>query len=853
MTNHWIDLKNSDCILIMGANPAENHPVSMRWVLKAREDNGAMVIHVDPRFTRTSAVADLYAPLRCGTDLAMLGGLIRYILQKRLYHEPYVAHYTNALFRIHPDFQFDTAEGVFSGYDPQHRAYDNATWQYRTADGEPEKAGDLDDPQCVFQLLKKHYARYTPDRVSSITGTSTEDLESIYAAFAATGAPDRAGTIMYAMGWTQHTVGTQNIRAMTIIQLLLGNIGRAGGGVNALRGESNVQGSTDHGLLFHTLPGYLKVPRASDSTLDAYHRRNTPEPIGPRSANWWSHYPAYSVSFLKALFGDRATPENQFGYAWLPKLDDPGGPYADCSWLNLFDRMYEGTIEGLLAWGQNPACSGANAGKVREALCRLKWLVSVNLFPNETGWFFQDEGLGKDPRDIATEVFVLPAATSVEKAGSITNSGRWVQWRYQAADPPGDALPDAQIMNRIFSELVKLYQQDEEAPMREAILALKWDYFDTAKFPDGPADAVARQINGNVLSGDKAGRQVADFTDLRADGSTSSGNWLYCGSYTARPTVESPKRETNRAKWRYRETSQRIDQTGDLGLNSDWAWCWPANRRILYNRASVDLQGRPFDVKRPVIVYKGPVENGKYVDSRSGHWQGDVADGGWPPLQHPDGTVNELGALPFIMNPEGTARLFAAGLKDGPLPEHYEPWETPLVDNPLGGRAVLNPAAVIFRGEADRPWNPETDEDRRKYPFVCTTYRVTEHWQTGVMTRHCPWLSELQPRMFVEMSLELAAELQIRPGTPVWVVGKRGRVKAIALPTGRLQPLSIEGRTVHQVGLPWCFGWKHPPAAGSNPARHAGTDSANLLTASVGDANTMIPETKAFMVNIEPS
>ncbi len=453
MTNHWIDLKNSDCILIMGANPAENHPVSFRWVLQAK-DNGATLISVDPRYTHSSALADLYARLRSGTDIAFLAGMIKHILEGHRIHRDYVVHYTNAVFLIKDEYDFDEVAGLFSGYDPQKRRYQKESWQYQIDEnGEPRKDPTLENPKCVYQLMKKQYARYDLQTVSGVTGTPVEDLKRVYEAFAETGAPEKAGTIMYAMGWTQHTAGTQNIRAMAIIQLLLGNIGRAGGGVNALRGESNVQGSTDHCLLFHILPGYLKTPKASQPTLSDYNTTYTPKQLGQKSANWWANYPKYSVSLLKSMYGRAATKENDFGYAWLPKLDDG----VNYSWLTIFDEMYNGRIKGFFCWGQNPACSGANANKVRMALAKLDWMVNVNIFPNETGWFWQDKNASLPAADIQTEVFVLPAAAFVEKEGSITNSGRWMQWRYKAADSPGDARPDAEIMNMIFQEVKKLY------------------------------------------------------------------------------------------------------------------------------------------------------------------------------------------------------------------------------------------------------------------------------------------------------------------------------------------------------------------------------------------------------------
>ncbi len=821
MTNHWIDIRNADVILVMGSNPAENHPVSFHWVQEA-QDKGATLVSVDPRFTRTSAKADLYAPLRSGSDIAFIGGMIRYILEHDLYHRDYVRSYTNASFLLNADFKMPgELDGIFSGYDPEKRSYDRSAWAFEKDDaGEIRNDPTLTDSRCVLQLLKKHYGRYDLDRVASITGTPKEKIEAVYKTFASTGRSDRAGTIMYAMGWTQHTVGTQNIRAMAIVQLLLGNIGRAGGGVNALRGESNVQGSTDHCLLFHILPGYLKVPRASEESLAAYHERYTPKTSEARSANWWGNYPKYSVSLLKAMYGEVATKEKDFAYSFLPKLDDG----QNASWLMIFDEMLKGKFQGFFAWGQNPACSGSNANKTRKALGQLDWMVNINLFDNETGSFWR--GPGMNPAEIQTEVFFLPCASSVEKEGSITNSGRWAQWRYRAVEPVGESRPDAEIINELHARVRALYAKEGGA-FPDPIVKLAWDYGPkdgAGKVTKIEIDRVAREINGTFLEDReikgkryRKGTQVPSFAFLQEDGSTASGNWLYCGSYT-----EAGNMMARRSK---------EDPTG-LGLYPGWAWCWPVNRRILYNRASVDEYGRPWDRKRSVISWNG------------GKWMGDVPDGGWPPLKNPDGTENPASKKAFIMKPDGVAHIFGPGRADGPFPEHYEPLECPIQENPLSKSHRINPTVKLFFGkEGGSPEDIFTSCDIR-YPFVATTYRVTEHWQTGVMTRHQPWLLEMVPELFVEMSRELARELGIKNGEHVRVSSARGAVTASALVTTRFRPFKILGTTVHQVGLPYHFGWQYPEDGSSG-------DSANLLTPTIGDANTMIPETKAFMVNVE--
>ena len=812
MTNHWIDIGNSDCILIMGSNAAENHPISMKWVMKAMED-GATLLSVDPRFTRTSAKADFYTALRSGTDIAFLGGMINYIISNNLYNKEYMAYYTNASFILGKKFGFK--DGLFSGYNKKTRSYDKSKWAFdKDKKGIPERDHSLKNSRCVFQQLKKHFSRYNLKKVSAITGTPRADLEKVYKTYAATGKKGEAGTIMYAMGWTQHTVGVQNIRTMAMIQLLLGNMGVAGGGVNALRGESNVQGSTDHCLLWHIWPGYLKTPRASNTSLDAYNKKWTPKTNDPLSANWWGNYPKYSVSFLKSMFGENATPFNGFGYDWMPKVDD-GKHY---SWLDLFDAMYRDEFTGFFAWGQNPACSGANANKNREAFAKLDWMVNVNLFENETGSFWK--GPGMDPKKIKTEVFFLPCAASVEKEGSITNSGRWSQWRYKAADPPGDALPDGDIMVELMDKIRKLYRVEGGA-FPEPILNLKWDYTTNDKFD---SHKVAKEINGYFLADVtlkgklyKAGTLVPSFGSLQADGTTSSGNWLYCQSYTEKGNMAA-RRGTK-------------DKSG-IGLYSEWSWCWPVNRRIIYNRASVDRKGQPWDKEHPVVRFAGKVENGKYVSKK---WVGDVPDGGWYPMMNPDGTLRKDTKYPFIMKPDGHAHMFGPGRADGPFPEHYEPLECPIEKNLMSGQ-FINPTIKEFETAAD---TRATCDPR--YPIVCTTYRVTEHWQTGVMTRWQPWLLETQPQSFCEMSEELAKLKGVKNGEKVSVESARGKVEAVAVVTKRFKPFKIAGTTIHQVGLPWCFGWVTPKDGG---------DSSNLLTPSIGDPNTKIPETKAFMVNV---
>ena len=796
MTNHWIDLKNSDCILIMGSNAAANHPISFKWVTKAKE-NGATVIHVDPRFTKTSTKADLYARIRSGADIAVLGGMIKYILDNDLIFKDYVVNYTNASFIIGDKFSFN--DGIFAGYDPATKSYDKSQWAFAMDEnGNPKKDPTLEDPRCVYQMLKKHYARYDLDKVCSISGMDKADLVKFYETYAATGKRDKAGTIMYAMGWTQHTVGVQNIRSMAMIQLLLGNIGIAGGGVNALRGESNVQGSTDHCLLYHILPGYLKTPKASQQTLAEYDAAYTPKSNDPKSANWWGNYPKYSASLIKAMWQDD---EPKVAYNYLPRLDS--GKASEYSWLTLFDKMESGQFKGLFAWGMNPACSGANANKSRKALGNLDWMVNVNIFPNETGWFW--EGPGMDPKTIKTEVFFLPCAVSIEKEGSITNSGRWMQWRYKGPDAPHGLKPDGDLMYELMSEIRHLYEK-EGGVYPEPITRLSWDGIATNGVFD--PHKTAKLINGYftrdvTIKGKlyKKGTLVPSFAYLQADGSTTSGNWLYCNSYTEKGNMAA------------RRSLAQTPEQAKIGLYPNFSWCWPVNRRILYNRASVDLQGRPWNPEKPVIEWTGPTTK----------WKGDVPDGGWAP-----GTK-----YAFIMRKHGFGQLFGPGRADGPFPEYYEPLECPVKKHPFSS-TLHNPTAISYSDEAKAVCDP-------RYPLIGTTYRVTEHWQTGLMTRNCDWLTECEPQIFVEMSEELAKLKGIENGEKVNVESLRGKIWAIAIVTKRIKPFMVEGAVVHQVGLPWHFGWTWPKDGG---------DSANILTPSVGDPNTGIPETKAFMVNV---
>ncbi len=832
MTNDWIDLKNSDCILVIGGNPAENHPACMAWVNKARE-HGAKLVVVDPRFTRTAATADFYTSLRSGTDIVFLGGLINYALQNRLYNEQYVKYYTNALTLINPNYKGPAdLDGYFSGFNAETKTYDSATWQYQTekqkvagADGKEvevtviKQAASLDEPNTVWSLLKKHYARYTPEMVERVCGTPKDKFLRVAELFCATGAPDKSGTILYAMGQTQHTVGTQNVRALAVLQLVLGNIGVIGGGVNALRGESNVQGSTDMALLFHDLPGYLGLPTDKQPDLATFNTKFD-------TTSYWANGPRFFLTLLKAWFGSAATKDNDFAYNYLPKSS------ANYSWIPLFEAMYAGKIKGLICMGQNPAVAGPNARLERKALANLDWLVVMDLFETETATFWRAPGV--DPKNTKTEVFLLPAADALEKAGSIVTSGRRIQWRPKVAAAPGAAKEDIWILDRLIKALKTLYKGATDAKDRP-ILDLVWDYGDP---PD--AEAIAREINGYALDDVKdatgkvlveKGKVIPSFATIASAANPEAiacGTWIYSGYFA--PADDGTGVSRPAAKRRGQK------DPGELGIYPFWGWAWPANRHILYNRASARADGKPWAENKKLIWW----------DAEKKSWVGyDVPD--FLATKAPDAKANpagtglaaQAGTDPFLMKADGKGWLFAPkGLNEGPLPEHYEPLESPIAN--LLSKVQVNPVVKIWTTDEDKDVGDKT-ATFDKFPIICTTYRLTEHWQAGAMSRNLAWLAEAQPELFVEMSKELAADKGIKNGDAVIVTSARGQIKAVAMVTARWKPLTIDGKKVHQIGMPWHYGWQGLATG----------DVANDLTPHVGDGNTMIPEYKAFLVNIE--
>jgi formate dehydrogenase major subunit len=802
------DLVNADAILIIGSSMAEAHPVGFRWVVKARE-RGALVIHVDPRFSRTSALADLWTPLRAGSDIVLLGGLVRYVLANDRVFRDYVIAYTNAANLVRQDYQGpEDLDGMFSGWNAGTQSYDPTSWQYDLdPDGQPRRDPTLEHPRTVYQQLVRHFARYTPEMVERACGVSRERFLEIADRYTACSGPDRTATICYAVGLTQHSVGVQIIRTAAILQLLLGNVGRPGGGVLALRGHASIQGSTDIPTLYDLLPGYLPMPAFGPDTqsLARYIARHR-TPTG-----WWSHFDRYIVSLLKAWYGGAAVREHDFGFGWLPRIS--GDHSHQGYWLDIAD----GTMDGLFVMGQNPAVGGPNAALERRALANLKWLVVRDLVEVETATFWKDSPEVRAgtmrPADIATEVFFFPAAGHAEKAGTFTNTQRLLQWHDKAVDPPGNARSEAWFVVELGRRLKAMAAADTN-PHNDGLRALTWDCPVDSGSGEPDTMAVLKEINGwRVESGD----HVVGFGELAADGSTACGCWIYAGVH--------PSPDRNRAR-------ERAPQ-GPYGHG--WGFAWPADRRILYNRASATPDGRPWSDRKALVWWD---------DTRRmwvGHDTPDFPAGTEPsyiPAPASSGAASIAGTTPFIMHADGLGWLWApSGLKDGPLPAHYEPLESPL-RNPLYARQD-NPAADR-RTRPDNPWAGSPDPD---YPHVLTTYRLTEHHTAGAMSRTLSHLAELQPALFCEISPALAGEAGIANGDRVAIVTARGRIHARALVTPRMAPLLIDGHTVHQVAMPWHFGHKGLVTG----------DVANDLIAMSEEPNVKIMESKALLCRIERS
>jgi len=875
MTNGWIDIKNTDMMLIMGGNPAENHPCGFKWPVEAKLHRNAKMIVVDPRFTRTATQADLFLQIRAGTDIAFLGGLINYAIQNNRIAKDYLINYTNAAFIVKDGFKLPE-DGLFSGFDAGATTYDKSTWNYEegwkiesanqgvrsptVSEGNSpkgsvgknsEKGGDagghqaaggpgasaqggqkpppmlppnvaydlsLQHPRSVFQLLKQQYSRYTPEMVERITGIPRDQFikaADLFTSVRKNGDMKKAATIIYAVGWTQHTFGTQIIRTAAILQLILGNVGRAGGGVNALRGHSNIQGATDMGGVFDIFPGYLKIPQPNDTDLAAFLKRTTPTSSKPNewdSYNYWSNTPKFMVSFLKSLYGDSAKKETDFNYQYLPKID------RKFSWTEMWDEMYAGKVKGLFAFGMNGVAIGPNSRKNIEALKKADFLVVCELYPEETAEFWRAPGITKDDmKKINTTIYRLPGAGFAEKDGTFVNSARWLQWKYVAVPPPGAAKVDQEILARIFLRMRELYQK-EGGKFPDPILNLTWAY----TTPQNPSLAeVAKEINGKALvdltdeklfpgQTIKAGQQLPGFAWLKDDGTTACGNWLYSGSWTeAGPQMQ--RRGT--------------DDPSGLGIYQNWAWSWPANRRVMYNRASCDPSGKPWDMERRQVWWNEAQQK----------WVGNDV----PDFKVDSKPADHMG--PFIMNPEGVGRIFAplAAFADGPFPEHYEPVESPIA-NPLHPKQSTNPVAKKFKSDMDKLGTPAEG-----FNVVCTTYRLTEHYH--YWTKNNPMNVQLVPEPFVEVPAQLANEMGITGGEKVRVTSARGEYIAKAMVTKRIKPMMIDGKKIYQIGLPIHWGYR-------GIAEDAGKTSlmtANQLSPAAIDPNAYTPEFKGFLVKIE--
>jgi formate dehydrogenase major subunit len=812
MTNGWTDIRNADVVLAMGGNPAENHPVGFRFVMEAKRNRNARLVCVDPRFNRTAAVSDAFVQIRVGTDIAFLGGLINYALSRNRFHAEYVRAFTNATYLLKDTYSFDPDRGVFSGWNDDTKSYtDTSSWNYEL-DGRGFARTDpaMQHPRSVFQVMKAFYSRYTPEAVANICGCTAAEFERAAELITSTATADRAGTIMYALGWTHHSHSVQLIHAAAMLQLLLGNIGRAGGGLNALRGHANIQGGTDCGMAYHNLPGYIPIPKAGHTSLAAFVAAVTPKPLSATSTNFWSNTDRFTVSQLKAYYGAHATGQNDFAYQLHPRLpQDAAGADENWSWAYMFDHMYHGRMEGFFSFGMNPVSNGPHSRKAVAALSKLKWLVVAENFEQETAAFWRDDVqalIGSKPEDVSTEVFMLPAANFAEKDGAFVNSARWIQWKWKAVDPPGEAKADQEIIARIFLKVRELYER-EGGKVPDPVRHLHWWYSN----PAHPSlDEVAREINGWAISDvrdaagtvvARAGQQLARFADTRADGSTLSGNWLYIGMYTDAGNL-TQRRST-------------ADPSG-VGRYAEWGFSWPANRRILYNRCSADAEGRPWDASRPGITWNGS------------RWSGDVPD-----ITADSPPAAGLGA--FMMLPEGVARLFVPGqFAEGPWSEHYEPAESP-VANPLHPSQSSNPAVKKFTTEYDVLGTPD------EYPIVCTTYRLTEHFH--YWTKNNPYNTQLQPEFFVEIPEALGAEKGIANGDRVRVTSARGSVEGVAMLTRRIKPMQVAGRTTYQIGFPIHWGF-----LGRGKQQGA---LANLVTPTIVDPNSFAPEYKGFLVKLE--
>jgi formate dehydrogenase major subunit len=791
---------------------AEAHPVGFQWVMEAKA-RGATIIHVDPRYTRTSAVSDLHVPLRAGTDIAFLGGLINHVLTRGLDFREYVVAYTNAGAVLCEDFaDTEDLDGLFSGFDPESRTYDTSSWQFVDDPAAPGPLTDptLEHPRCVYQVLKRHFARYTPEMVADVCGVPADRFLAVAEALTSNSGRERTSAFVYAVGWTHHTMGAQYIRTAAILQTLLGNIGRPGGGILALRGHASIQGSTDIPTLFNLLPGYIPMP-------NAYEHRNLDEFVAADAAKhgFWGHARAYSVSLLKAWYGDVATEANDYCFDYMPRITGDHGTYA-----TTMKQIDEGG-GGYFLVGENPAVGSANAKMQRLGMANLDWLVVRDLVMIESATWWKDgpeiETGEMRTEDIGTEVFFLPAAAHTEKSGTFTNTQRMLQWHHQAVEPAGDARSDLWFyfhLGRIIRDKLAASTDARDRP----VLDLTWDYRTSGPRAEPDAEEILAEIGGR----DADGRSLPGYTSLRDDGSTSCGCWIYAGVYADGVNQSARRRPAAEQSW----------------VAPEWGWAWPANRRILYNRASADPDGRPWSERKAYVWW----------DEAAGKWTGhDVPDfevDKHPGYRPPPGARAEdaiAGDQPFVMQADGLAWLYApSGLADGPLPTHYEPHESPS-DNGLYGQQA-NPGRELFDRPDNRYQPSGRDPGSDVFPYVFTTYRLTEHHTAGGMSRFLPLLSELQPEFFCEVSPELAAERGLEHMGWATLTSARTAIEARVMVTERMQPLQVRGRTVHQIGLPYHWG----------PNGLSTGDAANELIAVVTDPNVHIQETKASTCDIRP-
>jgi formate dehydrogenase major subunit len=854
MTNGWVDIKNTDMMLIMGGNPAENHPCGFKWAIEAKRTRNAKMIVVDPRFTRTAATSDLFCQIRAGADIAFLGGVVRYAIENNRIAHDYLVNYTNAAFIVKEGFKLPE-DGLYSGFDAGSQTYDRASWNYEYGNDEggvtaappaapaphpaanatpagpapvgsakplpglpPKVAYDLtlQHPRCVFQLLKQQYSRYTPEMVERITGIPKDQFlkaADTFTSIRKDGDMKKVATILYAVGWTQHSFGTQIIRTAAMLQLLLGNVGRAGGGVNALRGHSNIQGATDMGGVFDSLPGYLKVPNPTDTDLAAWLKRITPTSSKPGpwdSFNYWSNTPKFAVSYLKALYGDAATKENDYAFQYMPKVD------RNYSWTQIWDNMYRGTVKGMLAFGMNGVAIGPDSQKNIDALKKADFLVVGEIYPDETSEFWKSPGITPDEmKNIKTTVYRLACAGFAEKDGTMTNSARWLQWKNVAVPPPGDCRLDQDIVAQIFLKVKELYQK-EGGKFPDPILNLTWSYTN-AQHP--ALGELLKELNGKALAdltdpktqvAIKKGQQLPGFAWLKDDGTTSCGNWIYSGSWTEAGN-QTLRRGTE-------------DPSGQ-GIYQGWAWSWPANRRVLYNRASCDPAGKPWDATRKQVWWNESAQS----------WVGNDV----PDFKADSNPKDHMG--PFIMNPEGIGRIFAplGAFADGPFPEHYEPIESP-VQNALHPGQQNNPVVKKMKTAADKY---ATLGDG--FNVICTTYRLTEHYH--YWTKNNQMNVQLIPEAFIEIPVELAAELGIKGNDKVKITSARSYYIAKAFVTKRIKPMTIDGKKFYQIGIPIHQGFRGIQEDEDKNARTL----LNRLTPTVVDPNAFTPEFKGFMVKVE--